>query len=55
MSYIKTGDPINKNQPVSPLIIGTVRNWRNYRVLAEIGIGVFAGFSEMWFREGEYT
>jgi hypothetical protein len=37
MSYIITGDPINKNQPVSPLIIGTVGNLGNYGQLVGVG------------------
>jgi hypothetical protein len=43
MSYIKTGDPINKSQPVSPLIIGTVRKWGNLSILGGDGMGFLAG------------
>jgi hypothetical protein len=55
MSYIKTGDPINKNQPVSPLIIGTVRSGGIWGQLFGIGMEFEVGFFEGWFREGELT
>jgi hypothetical protein len=54
MSYIKTGDIENKIS-LGSLNNGTVRNWGNLRVLAEVGTGILGWKFGMRFREGELT